>query len=182
MSRVLLDTVHGSRLYGLAHAGSDYDRYIVVSERPGGKGAGNKPYRWANHDNAGSSDVVTVDLHTFLDMASKGVPQALEAMFAPAPDVDLIAPLRAGFRAVGPEVMGTYCRTIKSFALAGEPKRRRHALRLSRNLRELMHSGRFDPRLDVDTAALMTAASLLATDEFLYVLSAATPVEIDFEQ
>ncbi|MDQ2737158.1 MAG: nucleotidyltransferase domain-containing protein, partial [Actinomycetota bacterium] len=141
-ARVLLEVEHGSHLYGLSHPGSDRDRYIVLADRPAGARG---KYRWATHRVHGADDVFTCDLHTFIDMAYNGVPQALEAMFAPAFETDEIAALRAGFRAGGGTVIGTYRRTIRNFAV-GDFKRQRHALRLALNLAELMRTGRFSPR------------------------------------
>lgn len=75
-----------------------------------------------------------------------GVPQYLEAMFSPQAEVDLISDFRAGFR-VSYGIYSTYLRTIKSFTLHEEFKRRRHGLRLALNLQSIGRYGRFDPRL-----------------------------------
>lgn len=142
-AKVLLDTVHGSRLYGLAHATSDDDRYIVLSDRP--DGARGK-LRWSRqYLTPGAADVFVTDARTFLDMCASGVPQSLEAMFSPAPTIDALPSFRIGYRAAGPEVLSTYARTVRSFLHSDGSKRRRHAIRLALNLTSLLETGRFDP-------------------------------------
>lgn len=152
-ARILLDTVHGSHLYGLAHPRSDVDRYVVVDRRP----AGHRKARWVRHTVIGSNDVTVTDLSSFLSMCDAGVPQALEAMFAPRPQVDIIPYFRSGYRAGVWTTAETYRRTITSFIDGDSPKVRRHALRLAHNLTELMATGRFNPVLAPDVAARLTA-------------------------
>lgn len=141
MSRVIYRTVHGSHLYGLAHAHSDKDYYQVVEP------VKRKRYKYAKQTIIGEDDTVTVDLGTWLRLCDKGVPQALEAMFSQMPEHDELAELRNSYR-VGPANMrDTYYRTMENFVQAGDFKRRRHALRLYLNLRQAMRHGRFNPTL-----------------------------------
>lgn len=135
---VLFKTQHGSHLYGLNHAGSDEDFYTVVDRPRGAR------YKWAKQTIVDGEDSVRVDLPTWLRWCDKGVPQALEAMFAPNPMVDKIPSLRAAYRAGG-EARSTYTRTIRNFVEADDFKRRRHAVRLGFNLRDLLKTGRFNP-------------------------------------
>lgn len=137
---VLFKTVHGSKLYGLSHENSDDDFYTVVSKVKTAKA------RYSTHKINGTEDSVVVDFGTWLDQCRKGVPQALEAMFSDKPLVDEIGDLRSGFR-VGTEVYDTYFRTMKSFALSDEFKKRRHALRLGFSMRDIRREGRFNPTL-----------------------------------
>lgn len=136
----LLRTVHGSRLYGLAHADSDRDAYVVVADRSR-----------ARQHLRGKDDWLVLGLDHFLSQCAKGVPQALEAMFSPVAESGPLDSFRAGYRVGEPAFRRTYLRTIKSFALAGvehdDAKRRRHALRLMLNLDEGLRTGRFNPRL-----------------------------------
>ena len=55
--------------------------------------------------------------------------------------------------------LNTYRRTIKSFALTGDFKRRRHALRLAANLSELSRRGQFNPRLSPALAQELTGVA-----------------------
>jgi len=138
METVLFKTRHGSHLYGLNNADSDEDFYTVV-DRPRGR-----RYKWAKQTIIDGEDSMKVDLPTWLRWCEKGVPQALEAMFAPEPLVDNLWPLRASFVAGG-EARRTYVRTIRNFVEADTFKRRRHAVRLSYNLNDILHYGRFNP-------------------------------------
>ena len=137
---MLFQTVHGSRLYGLAHAGSDYDWYTVVSKVKTAKAT------YAKHKVVDDLDTTVLDLGTWLKQCQEGVPQALEAMFSNMAVHDELGAFRAGYR-VGTQVYERYYRTIKSFALSEEYKRKRHALRLALNLNEMGRTGRFNPTL-----------------------------------
>ena len=150
---VLFSTPHGSHLYGLAHEGSDRDTYTVVTRAPHVEQRSRA--RYARQTIKGSEDEFVIDLSTFLLLCDKGVPQALEAMWSQSPTVDLLGALRGGYRASTP-VIGTYLRTIKSFARAGDYKRRRHALRLALNARDILHFGFFNPRLTESDAQLVS--------------------------
>jgi hypothetical protein len=176
-TRPLLDVRHGSHLYGLARPDSDEDRYVVLLDRPPGNGA---KYRWAKQKIRNGVDTMTLDLHTFLDMACRGVPQALEAMFAPEAEVDKIAALRRSWRASGAEVWHTYRRTIRHFLIDyGDLKRRRHALRLAVNLEDLMRYARFEPRLTPELAAELTRTASLNTPEYLDELQRRCPLNLE---
>lgn len=144
---VLFKTVHGSRLYGLAHKDSDHDFYTVVSKVKRVKA---KYAKQTIHDGV---DSMVVDFGTWLMQVENGVPQACEAMFSQMPLVDNLPGFRQGYR-LGTEVYARYLRTIKSFALNEEEdydfafKKRRHALRLACNLNDIGRYGRFNPTLD----------------------------------
>lgn len=145
MRQMLFKTVHGSRLYGLHHAGSDEDFYTVYTKVPTlGKQVKSKYSKQTIVDGV---DTMALDLGTWLGQCQMGVPQALEAMFSELPIMDDISHLRRSYRATGAEVQARYLRTIKSFCLAEEFKKKRHGLRLALNLQELMRTGRFNPTL-----------------------------------
>lgn len=158
MREVLFKTVHGSRLYGLAHANSDEDFYTVVTKKPyTGRGQGKA--RYAKQTINDEEDSMVVDFGTWVEMCRSGVPQALEAMFSQMPiGDDRIADFRSDFR-VGTEVFERYFRTIKSFALMEDDgiKKRRHALRLALNLNEMARTGRFNPTLNAEDARYITS-------------------------
>lgn len=133
MRELLLETVHGSTLYGLNHAESDYDLYRVWS----GKGK--------MRQTIGDEDITNKSFDQFLREISVGVPQSLEALWSPLKTVD-----RLDYLNIHPgysETLSRYQRTMKSFWLGGDFKRRRHALRLQLNVREYMQFGSFSPRL-----------------------------------
>lgn len=138
MEKTLLKTIHGSYLYGLNHAESDEDFYIVVEGKAKSK-----------QIIIDGTDTTVVGLTAFIEACHKGVPQALEAIFSMEASVDEMKELRAGYKAVGSEVIATYLRTIKSFATdkRGKDKMKRHAVRLALNLNEIIKRGRFNPRL-----------------------------------
>jgi predicted nucleotidyltransferase len=157
---VLFKTVHGSRLYGLAHENSDNDFYTVLDKVP------TKKIKYAKQKIAGDEDSMVVDFGTWVNMCTLGVPQALEAMFSSMVLYDDVADFRAGFRA-GTGVFERYLRTIKSFALAEDAtiKKRRHALRLALNLNEMAKTGRFNPTLSPEDADYITRMSHKTHDD-----------------
>lgn len=158
---VLFKTRHGSHLYGLNHAASDEDFYTVV-DRPRGR-----RYKYAKQTIHDGEDSLTINLPTWLRICEKGVPQALEAMFAPNPLVDNIPWLRAAYRA-GSGVRQTYARTITNFVMDGTFKRKRHAVRLGFNLRDIGRYGRFNPVLNESQKVIAnTLATVLEGEELL---------------
>ncbi len=159
---ILFKTVHGSRLYGLAYAGSDNDFYTVVTKAETDHRFGKQTRaRYAKQKIIGNEDSFVVDFGTWIEMCKSGVPQALEAMFS---DMvignDLIEDYRRSFRA-GSQVFPKYLDTIKSFALAEDPttKKRRHALRLALNLNQMAKTGRFNPTLSEEDARYVSLYS-----------------------
>lgn len=168
MRETLFKTVHGSRLYGLSHAGSDEDFYTVVTKRQTDTRFGRQTRaRYAKQKISGNQDSMVVDFGTWVEMCRGGVPQALEAMFSNMPvGDDRIADFRSGYR-VGTEVYERYLRTIKSFALAEDDgiKKRRHALRLALNLREMGMTGRFNPTLSREDAEYITTYATKTHDD-----------------
>lgn len=142
MGMTLLETLTGSRLYGNARADSDYDRFIVIANRP----RRNNRAKYAKQRIVGQDDTLTTDLSTLMRYASMGVPQYLEAIFSRQATVDRITELRYSYRCNLASAVNTYQRTIKNFA-EGNQKQRRHALRLCLNLDEILDHARFNPTL-----------------------------------
>lgn len=138
---VLFRTIHGSRLYGLDNEDSDTDYYTVIPRKS------TKKKKYAKQTINDGVDSMVVDFSTFRVYCDMGVPQALEALFSPVPEVDVIADFRNSYRIDTGAVVERYRRTIKSFSLGEEYKKKRHALRLALNLREAVETGRFNPRL-----------------------------------
>jgi len=141
VNTVLFKTVHGSHLYGLAHANSDEDWYTVVAP------VKRKKYKYATQTIVGDQDTMTVDLGTWLRLCDKGVPQALEAMFSRMPVHDELTQLRRSYRVGSTAMRDTYYRTMENFVKAGDFKRKKHALRLYLNLKTAMKYGTFNPTL-----------------------------------
>lgn len=143
MDKTLLKTIHGSHLYGLAHADSDQDYYTVISRSIRGTRK-----KYARQNITDGIDSMTVDLSTFRHFCDEGVPQALEALFSPIPEIDEITDFRNAYTVSLPNVSRTYKRTIRNFINEGSFKRRRHGVRLQLNLDTMIEHGRFNPRLD----------------------------------
>ena len=133
---VIFKTQHGSKLYGLNHANSDDDWYLVTNSRA-------KGYQSVND----GIDTLQVGFARFVELASLGTPQTLEAMFSQEAVYDEIADFRASFHATGADVNRRYTREIKRLSFELPMKRRRHAIRLAFNLQDLRRYGRFNPRL-----------------------------------
>lgn len=147
----LLVTNHGPHLYGTATVSSDRDIYCVLTKAQGSyfESYKGRPATWAKQRVENGVDVTMLDLGTWLDQCVKGVPQALEAMYAPDPEVDTLPALRASW-VCGSTVWPTYLRTIKAFAYTegeGAAKRHVHALRLAWNMHQMRDTGRFNPVL-----------------------------------
>lgn len=149
---ILLETVHGSHLYGLAHAESDVDTFRVFANKPGRKKARNAKQRIDGDD-----DSLTTDLSTFMQYAEKGVPQYLEAMWSDMATVDEIHDLRFSFYPNPYQVEKTYVRTIRNFWIKDDYKRSRHAWRLYYNLLELKARGQFNPTLSPAQAQIISS-------------------------
>lgn len=152
MSAVIFTTPHGSRLYGLAHEGSDYDTFTVTDGSA----------RMRQHTD-GTTDVTSVGIYTLLRYAMGGSHQSAEAIFSRQKEwnPDLRAqwePMIEGIRLGGPEVLRKYRRTVVKFAF-GDFKRRRHACRLMWNAVSMETTFRFDPTM---TAQAVVHANELA--------------------
>lgn len=174
---VLYKTIHGSRLYGLAHKDSDDDYYVVTPT------VYTKKKLNAQHKIDGDLDTVTVDFASFVQMAENGVPQALETMFSQQSKSDFFEEYRASWFASDPRVIDRYIRTIKSFSLEDGSKREkyhRHALRLSLNLEQLVYTGRFNPTLDKSDVRMVKRIGTYSDEKYLKELNAVNPFDLDW--
>jgi predicted nucleotidyltransferase len=142
---ILFKTIHGSRLYGMSHEGSDYDYYTVVDKVKSARA------KYSRQTIIDDQDSVVVDFGTWVDQCKVGVPQALEAMFSQMAVEDKLTEFRTSFYA-GTTTHERYLRTITSFVYATKDvyKRKRHALRLAYNFVDLKRYGRFNPTLAKD--------------------------------
>lgn len=154
---ILFSTVHGSRLYGLAHENSDNDTYVVLDK------VKNRRAKYAKQKITDTEDSMTVDFGTWLGQVQGGVPQACEAMFSQMPIVDHIAEFRAGYR-IGTGALERYLRTITSFVMTQDPKRKRHGLRLALNAFDFQRQGWFEPTLTPNEVDFVTEVAKKDTD------------------
>lgn len=173
----LLLTRGGSHLYGLNHAGSDEDFYRVMPDEHYWKAIGKRPTGnpkvLANQTIIDGIDQMIVSEKTFHIFCFEGAPQALEAMFSQQPILDKIPAFRNDyFGGLNLDHMcGRYMRTIKTFAY-GDFKKRRHALRLSLNLREAQDlQGRFNPTLSAENIEYITRLAGSTPKEFIAALT-----------
>lgn len=161
---LIFTTIHGSRLYGLAHPRSDWDVYEVYEG-------------WdteLKQSVANGVDTVRGDLGAFVIRAATGSHQSLEALFSPvktwAPGMERKwGPYLEGFRVTGSEVFEKYERTIKKFCYA-DYKRKRHAIRLAYNLGDLREFCRFDPRMKPEQITWANKYANYEGDELRYIL------------
>lgn len=143
--RLLLRTVGGSHLYGLANERSDMDFFEVYTGK-----------RRMKQSISAGVDTTRVSLNQFLKGLSNGTPQYVEALWSNQKDYCDLDWLVTGWRPGYATMWSTYLRTIKGFWLTGSEdwdsyrsfKLRRHAWRLHFNLRDYLRCGRFDPTLD----------------------------------
>lgn len=143
-STVILETIHGSRLYGLAHEDSDEDVFKVVAHR-------NKALVSCRD----GLDYREFSLHKFLEYVYNGSHQSCEALFSPVAYVHpFYEPMFRQMRVTGGTAFSAYRRTIRAFS-HGDFKKRRHAVRLGLNLSELRAKGRFNPRLNASELSIV---------------------------
>lgn len=137
-SDIVLSTVHGSHLYGLAHPGSDLDLYVVVHEQA-----------HPTQQITDGADVTVIGLKGFLEQATKGVPQSLEALYSPVANYDAAwEPFLRSWVSGGPQVLHTFDRTIAAFRkVRVTPKRLVHAERIAIERDQLVRYCRLFPRL-----------------------------------
>lgn len=152
----LVTLQHGSHLYGLARPDSDIDLYTVYDFL-------NKRYRpkkQAEQEIEGETDSYKISLDRFREHVRKGIPQALEALFARKQfnlDADPLwgDVIDGGLRKViyqaefvRENAMDTYRRTIINFFKEDNFKKNRHGFRLLLNASDLKRVAFFDPTLD----------------------------------
>jgi hypothetical protein len=153
----ILETVHGSHLYGLNHSGSDRDFFRVVT------GSGN-----TKHTITGENDITQMPFDRFMANIFSGSHQSCEALFSPLATIDpRYDPLFKGIRVTGSDVFAKYRRTIRAFSY-GTMKQRRHAVRLGFNLADLRRDGRFNPVLTEDQKMKVAILSQLYWGQSLY--------------
>lgn len=139
---LLFKTIAGSRLHGLDSNLSDFDYVEVHTELPQSKHG----YKTLEQTVENGADVTKVTLSRFLELASAGSHQMLDAIYSPIPEVDHISALRAGFVG-GSNIINRLRGTIVELLGKGEPKKLRHAARITVNLEEFLDKGYYNPVL-----------------------------------
>ena len=157
MEEIAFTTVHGSRLYGLDHEGSDKDSMIVYND-----------HRRANHKKNGDEDVIHVGIFDLIEKAYGGAHQYVEGVFSQKKiwQDETYRPLIENIRIPGATVAEKYERTIKKLSY-GEFKLRRHAIRLSIALNSLRRAGHYDPTLNYTQIQRVTELAELVKDDTL---------------
>lgn len=157
VATTILLTVHGSRLYGLDHPGSDRDLFRVVDYR-------RKPLVSVKD----GLDYTEFGFDMFWTNVFNGSHQSCEAIFSPLAWVHPnYRALFANVRVTGEAAFARYRRTIRAFSY-GDAKKRRHAVRLGWNLADLRRSGRFNPVLTEDQRNKVMWVSELYRGQSLY--------------
>lgn len=154
---IIFETIHGSHLYGLNHAGSDKDLFTVFD--------GKKPK--ASHKITNELDHVRVGVFRFLDLAYSGAHQSVEALFSPYKEWtdERWRYMLENVRITDGAAFNKYERTIRSFCY-GDFKRRRHAVRLTWGLHQLRESGTLNPVLtELQVVGATVAAEHLQNEE-----------------
>lgn len=159
-SRVLLDTPHGSNLYGTATPTSDEDRYIVLEPS---RTVEARLRKFPLQLLYAKQDVYVTDVSSFMMMCDAGVPQALEALKSRQAIVDNI-PWRHSYR-VGGLYVARHLRAMRSMHVRDTVKGRRHAARIGLNLRALRLHGTFNPTLSEVEKNLLPVLAELELDE-----------------
>lgn len=180
MKTYLYETLVGSHLYGLAHAGSDIDTMRIYT---GTMGQSN---RKGLQTITGDLDVLEFPLGAFVMMASRGAPQILEAMYSPIAAPSAIDGLRWGFRADTAAAVNSYrnriARNFKKASSQPDPvKFYRHSLRRAWNLRDLLQNGIFNPMMSDKAREL--AGNMLADchskEQFAELIRSQCPCPVD---
>lgn len=180
---LLLQVQAGSRLYGYSTEASDDDIFEVHSDKlflEKRDKRGNVTYSPVDVKQTivDGEDVIQMTLSKFLERASSGSHQALDAMFAAEPIFSQIEALRNSFVA-GRDVIPTYVRIITKFALQESYRKQRHALRALFNLEDMLYTGRYQPELSQERVDFILEKAQLPPKEFKELLIQLSPVSLD---
>jgi hypothetical protein len=183
---VLFKTIHGSRLYGLNHENSDED-YLTITPTKYVKRKliqQEKAAKGIKHKIDGNDDMLMYDFASFIKLTHEGSPQALEAMFSRQAVSPFFEPYRQNWFASDPIVVNRYLRTIHRFSVdENEEKRlkwRRHAVRLSFNLEELVYTGRFNPTLSENNVRHVKRIADKPQEQYLKELNSVNPFDLEW--
>lgn len=179
----LLKTIHGSKLYGLDHAESDDDFYIITPTVRVARRERHARMINAKQTIRGKDDTTVMDFASFIKLCGDGVPQSLEAMYSREAESEYFEDYRRGYFCSDPAVIHTYMRTIKAFSMTEKQpfKRRRHSLRLALNLESILYTGRFDPKLKPAEISKITRFAEKGSTDYFKELKAVSPIEVDWD-
>lgn len=162
-----LYTIHGSRLYGMARPDSDTDRFIVADIS----------YPRPLQEVRGEEDIQVFPFRHFMHQIHEANPVALEALWSPEAQMSsVMREVSRSFRVGAGRAQHSFRSFIDMFIGDNgieKMKNRRHVLRISVQLRQVMEEGRFDPVLSPQSVDLLTRiATRYEGDEFLPVVDA----------
>ena len=181
---LLLRTIHGSRLYGLNHAGSDYDYWEVHSNKPT-----DNPAKQIKQTIKDGLDVVQMNLSTFMLYANRSSHQVLDCMFSQYAEVDMLSALRENYVLNTGSFVPLYRRTIPKFSMREVDqgldakfvlKSKRHAVRMCYQLQDGLAYGRFNPTLSEERRSFLLQADAEELDRC--VLEALGPEALETER
>ena len=179
---VVLETLSGSRLYGLETPSSDWDYYRVILD---------PELKKTDHSitEDGEFDNLTSDFNRFQELVFTGTHQALEALWSPIKVVD--PNYLPFFEALRPNINMATEKYYKAIKHVGQShgkknlkfseipyKHKRHALRLALNLGDLWEYGKFNPRLSEDRVSFVNTVASLSKNRFYTILQRVTPVDL----
>lgn len=155
-TKTLIKTLHGSHLYGLSTPESDVDYYEVyrfLNQRY-------RPKKLAQQNISDNIDSFRVERDRFHNFCIKGVPQAIEVLYAPEDAIiyadeewySFVDLIKEDVLNNLSEVLETYKRTALNF-WKDDQKKKRHAYRLLCNAEQLRFTGRMDARLSEENIA-----------------------------
>lgn len=162
---VHLRTCHGSNLYGLVHADSDEDVYVVADI----------PMTRPVQKTDGFDDQTIIPLDAFYAACWDGEPKALEALWSPSAELSpVLTEFARSFKASGYKaelhVRSRISRYRRTYLTTEAPesfkafKFRRHSLRLAIQLRSINDCGRFNPVLNRNSRDLINRLAADYTD------------------
>lgn len=173
---LLFRSYAGSILHGLATSSSDIDIFEVYSEGFGIPSSSHELKREIQTIK-GKDDVTKITLSRFMQRSMEGSHQCLDAMFSSIPEVDKISALRKSFYC-GNNTVETFRRSIREMAFQKVPKKRRHAVRVTLNLIQIMERGRYEPQLTDEEKKFTDEISRLPIDEFYVAIQKLSPINL----
>lgn len=184
---VILWTPFGSRLYGLEHEGSDYDRLFLIKDTEG----------VSNHQVIeGDDDTTKITFNSFLRSLEKGSHTMLELKYSPfmviRPDMDehtrglltMVKAYKPGSRAVQDSFASTLRHSLFLYhknvddAVEKRIKKRLHALRIAHELNDFTSTGALHPHLDTKTGNYLREAARLDTRDYYHELKKLAPFDV----
>lgn len=134
-----------------------------------------RPKKLVGQSISPEADKTIISLDRFKDLVRKGVPQAIEALFANEANwvkydiawKEIRTELFQQVRQQLPQILSTYKRTARNFHEKNDFKKNRHSFRLIHNARELQDNGYFNPSLNHPVVREITAQANLPWQERL---------------